>query len=97
MKNQINLAIQVLPRSTSKHPYAIVDEAIEIIKNSGVKFVVCPFETVMEGDYDQLMAIVKRIHEICYASGADEMICNIKIQTSSVKDVTLDDKMEKYW
>ena len=96
MKNQINVAIQVLPRSTTKGTYELVDVAIELIQKSGLKYRVCPFETVVEGYYDEVMKLVKDIHEAVYAEGAEEMITNIKIQTRHNQDVFIDDKMNKY-
>lgn len=96
MKNQINLAIQVLPRSSTNGTYELVDVAIELIQKSGLKYRVCPFETVIEGHYDEVMKLVKDIHEVVYAEGAEEMITNIKIQTRHNQDVFIDDKMNKY-
>lgn len=96
MKNKINLAIQVLPRSSSKGSYELVDVAIEVIHKSGLKFRVCPFETVVEGYYDEVITLVKDIHEAVYAAGAEEMITNIKIQTRYNQDVYIEDKMIKY-
>ena len=96
MNKQINLAIQILPRAKDIHPYDIVDKAIEVIQKSGVKYMVCPFETVMEGNYDELMKIVKKVHEACYAAGAEEIICNMKIQSNKAGIVTIEDKMHKY-
>jgi uncharacterized protein YqgV (UPF0045/DUF77 family) len=52
MKNLINLALQVLPSSITSDPYSLVDKAIEVIQQSGLKYRVCPFETVIEGDYE---------------------------------------------
>jgi len=96
MKNQINLAIQVLPKSSTKGTYELVDVAIELIQRSGLKYRVCPFETVIEGQYDEVMKLVKDIHDAVYANGAEEMITNIKIQTRYNQDVFIEDKMEKY-
>ncbi len=96
MKNQVNLALQVLPRAKDKDTYQLVDKAIEVIQKSGVKYTVTPFETVMEGDYDTLMRIVKQAQQACYNAGAQEVMTYIKIQTSAEKDVTIDDKLEKY-
>ncbi len=96
MKNQINLAIQVLPSSANKHPYDLVDGAIETIKASGLKYQVCPFETVIEGPYDEVMDLVKKVQMACYCDGADSLIVNIKIQSNANKDVFILDKMEKY-
>ncbi len=96
MKNKINIALQVLPRAEGKDSYKLVDKAIELIQASGVKYKVCPFETVMEGTYDELMAIVKKVHEVCYQEGTESMMTYIKIQTNANKEVTIADKLEKY-
>lgn len=93
---KINMAIQVLPRSSKVGTYELVDRAIEIIRNSGLKYQVCPFETVVEGYYGELMDLLKTIHEVVYKHGAEEMITNLKIQTSFNQDVLIEDKMHKY-
>jgi len=96
MNHKINLAIQVLPRATNIGTYELVDVAIELIQKSGLIYKVCPFETVVEGYYDEVMSLVKSIHEAVYSAGAEEMITNIKIQTRNNQDVYIDDKMHKY-
>jgi len=96
MKNKINIALQVLPRAEGKDSYKIVDKAIEVIQQSGVKYKVCPFETVMEGEYDELMAIIKMVQDVCYQEGTESMMTYIKIQTSANSDVTIGDKIDKY-
>jgi uncharacterized protein (TIGR00106 family) len=96
MDKKINVAIQVLPRSATKGTYEMVDKAIETIQLSGLKYRVCPFETVVEGYYDEIMTLLKKIHEVIYANGADEMITNVKIQTHYNQDVLIEDKMNKY-
>jgi uncharacterized protein YqgV (UPF0045/DUF77 family) len=96
MFKQVNVALQVLPSSKSKHPYDIVDKAIEVIRLSGIKYRVCPFETVMEGDYDTIMEIIKKVQIICLEFGADSCLSNIKIQLDKYNDVTIEDKTAKY-
>lgn len=96
MTNIINAAIQVLPRSATKGTYELVDLAIELIQQSGLNYRVCPFETVVEGSFDEVMQLIKEIHKVVYAGGADEMITNIKIQTRHNQDVFIEDKMSKY-
>jgi uncharacterized protein (TIGR00106 family) len=96
MSNKVNIALQVLPRSKTTGAYALVDKAIETIQKSGVKYKVCPFETVMEGDYDVLMKVVKDAQQACFDAGADEMIVFVKIQRDKSKDVSIEDKIGKY-
>jgi len=96
LDKKINVAIQVLPKSAHLGTYELVDRAIEVIQQSGLKYVVCPFETVVEGDYEEVMRLIKQVHEAVYAHGAEEMITNIKIQTHHNQDVLIHDKMNKY-
>ena len=95
-KKIINAAIQVLPSSREKHPYAIVDTAISVIKRSGLVYRVCPFETVVEGPYSDIIALVEEVQDACYADGAESMLVYLKIQSKAEGDVTISDKMEKY-
>lgn len=91
----INIALQILPSSTSVHPYSIVDEAIKIIAASGLKYKVTPFETVIEGKYEDVMKVVELAQKACYGAGAESLMTYIKIQ-SSLSDVSIEDKMAKY-
>lgn len=95
MNKTVNIALQVLPTSSKHHPYDLVDKAIEVIAASGIPYQVTPFETVMEGSYEEIMAVVKEAQDACYAAGAESCMTYIKIQ-SSLSDVTIDDKMHKY-
>ena len=95
MNKTVNIAVQVLPSSKTIHPYTLVDAAIAVIAASGLKYMVTPFETVMEGSYDEIMEVVKQAQEACYEAGAESLMTYIKIQ-SSTEDVSTEDKMEKY-
>ena len=95
MNKTVNIALQVLPSSDTHHPYDLVDKAIEVIAASGLNYQVTPFETVIEGTYDEIMEVVKKAQEACYIAGAESMMTYIKIQ-SSKNDVTIDDKMHKF-
>ena len=96
-KNKIvNIAIQILPFSTTLKAYDVVDKAIEVIAQSGVKYRVTPFETVMEGPYDELMKIVADVQSVCYKAGVDSVLCNMKIQSNREGRVSIEDKTGKY-
>ncbi|HKJ44067.1 MAG TPA: MTH1187 family thiamine-binding protein [Sunxiuqinia sp.] len=96
MKKKINLALQVLPQAEGRDSYELVDSAIEVIQASGLKYQVCPFETVIEGEYDEIMAVVKEVHEVLEKNGTEKLMTYMKIQTVFQKDVTIEDKMHKY-
>ena len=91
----VNLAFQVIPGSKDIHPYAIVDKAIQVVQNSGVKYEVGPMETTMEGDLDELFGIVKEAQEACIKAGAERVMTIIKIEYCPT-GVSMDAKVSKY-
>ncbi len=95
-QKKVNLALQVLPQAEGKDSYDLVDLAIKEISSSGLKYKVCPFETVIEGTYDEVMALVKRVQEVLEKNGTEKLMTYIKIQTLFQTDVTIEDKMRKY-
>ena len=88
--------MQILPRGKDIDSYAMVDKAIGVIKESGIKHMVCPFETVMEGSYEEIHKLIERVQDACYEAGSEEMMVYLKIQSRKNRDTTINDKMEKY-
>ncbi len=93
---KVNLGFQVIPKSIEQNTYEIVDKAIEVVQKSGVKYDVGPMETVMEGELDELIDIVKRAQDACIEGGASEVMTYVKIHYRPHKGVTIDEKIEKY-
>jgi uncharacterized protein (TIGR00106 family) len=92
----INASLQIVPVVNDKHPYEWVDEAIEVIKNSGVKYEVGPFATVLEGTYDEVMELINEINDYILSRNCAEWISNIQIQIRSNRDITGDEKTKKF-
>jgi len=93
---KINVAVQVLPEAEGKIKYSLVDTAIESIQQSGLRYQVCPFETVVECNFNQLPELLANLHEACMEAGTEQMLTNLKIQVNFKNDVTIEDKMAKY-
>lgn len=93
--NTINVSLQVVPAVPEERIYPVVDKVIEYIASTGVKHVVGPMETTMEGDLDILLDIVKKAQQICVEEGASRVISVVKIDYKS-EGVTIDEKIKKY-
>lgn len=89
----VNVSIQVLPLVEDVFP--VVDQAIEVIAASGVKYEVGPMETVMEGQLDRLLDVAKAAHLACFEAGAQQVVTLIKIG-DSVGGTTIEEKVGKY-
>lgn len=92
----INLGLQIVPKSKTLDSYALVDEAIRVIQKSGITYTVTPFETVMEGPQDKLMAIAREAQEAVLAAGADEVLVYYRLQVRKSADVTMEEKTGKF-
>ena len=92
----INASIQIVPIVLDKHPYEWVDEAIAIIQQSGIKYEVGAFATVLEGKYEEVMKVIGEVSEYLYQKGCAEWISNLQIQIRSSGDITSLEKTEKF-
>lgn len=91
----VHLAIQIVP-ITDKHPYPIIDKAIEVIHASGVEYRVGAMETVMQGPYDKLMSIAKQAQQSCLDAGAESVVVTMKVHAKRSGDVSWEEKLDKY-
>lgn len=91
----VNVSLQVLPSVAQENIYPVVDKVIELIRDSGVKYIVGPMETTMEGEFDTLMEIVKKAQTVCCEAGARRVISVVKIDYRP-EGVTFEEKIGKY-
>ena len=96
-KKEINasVAIQVLPNVAGNEEIVrVVDEVIAFIKSKGLKMNVAPFETTIEGDFDELMEIVKECQIVAVKAG---VMSYVKINYKPKGDILkIDEKISKY-
>ena len=70
---------------------------IDYIKSTGLNYYVGPFETTIEGDYDQLMDIVKECQHVAARAGCPAMSTYVKIAYKPEGDVlTIEKKVTKH-
>lgn len=92
----INASIQIVPVVNDRHPYEWVDEAIAVIRQSGITHEVGPFATVVEGTYEQVMKVIHDVNEYLYSKECREWIASVQIQIRSKGDITGLEKVEKF-
>ena len=92
---KINLSIQVVPVNHSDS-YSVVDKAIEVIQKSGLKYIVGPFQTSIEGTFEELMGLISEIKKAAHEAGSQELLLNIQIHAKDGEDVSFESKTAKY-
>ena len=93
-----SVASQVLPGTLDENEVIrSVDDVIAYIKSTGTSCYVGPFETTIEGDYDELMDIVKECQKIAVRAGCDSVSSYVKIAYKPEGEVlTIDRKVSKH-
>ncbi len=90
----IIVAFQVLP-SGVEDTYGCVEAAIAVVAESGLPYDVSSFETTVEGEYDELMALIKEAQQACLDFGASSVLCNVKIANTPA-GTTIADHIGKF-
>ena len=91
-----SIAIQVLPTVQGREVIRIVDEVIAYLKGTGLPVFVGPFETTIEGDFEQLMPLIAECQRICIKEGAASVMSYIKISYSPEGVWSIDEKVTKH-
>ena len=80
-----SVAIQVLPKADNDDELIrIVDAVIEYIRSTGLNYFVGPCETSIEGEYDELMEIVKECQKVAVGAGAKSVSAYVRSEERRV-------------
>lgn len=91
---KIQLSLKVLPHKASKKEvYDKVNEVIKTITESNLKYIVGPSETTVEGNYDEVFALVKTIHNQLVADEI-EQITMIIMTDYNIHETYIEEKLE---
>ncbi len=96
-KYEASMAIQLLPRLPEKDEnIRVIDKVIEYIKSKGLNMVVGPFETVVEGQLNEILDILKESILTAEKEGAKDILTYIKISYSPSGVMSIDEKISKH-
>ena len=91
MKVMIDLCVVPLGVGVSVSSYVAACE--RVIKEAGLKSQLHAYGTNIEGEWDAVMAAVKRCHEVIHEMGAPRITTTIKLGTRIDRDQTMEDKV----
>ncbi|MBZ6528000.1 thiamine-binding protein [Aerococcaceae bacterium DSM 111021] len=92
-----SIALQILPMGTDQETtLKVVDSVIAFIASKTDQYEVAAFETTIQGDYDELMPILKEAIQIASKSH-HKIFTNVKISYDTKGPVlTIEDKTTKH-
>ena len=82
----------IVPVSDSRHLSEPIARALKIVHTSGVEYRLTPMGTLLRGEWDEVMAVIKQCHETL-RQDFDRVITNIKID-DVLERPAFDDKID---
>ncbi|MCB2228061.1 MAG: MTH1187 family thiamine-binding protein [Desulfarculaceae bacterium] len=77
--------------STSLSSY--VAQVHKVLEASGVKNRLTPMGTVLEGPLDEVLAVIRQVHEVPFEAGAQRVMTLINIDDRRDKQGSMDQKL----
>jgi uncharacterized protein YqgV (UPF0045/DUF77 family) len=93
-----SIAIQILPLdSNEENTLKVVDRVIQFIRSRTDNYHVSSFETTIEGEYEEVMALLSEVIKIAGSEHPD-IFANVKVRYkgNEEKVLTTDEKTSKY-
>lgn len=91
MKVIVDLCLVPLGVGVSVSEYIAICE--KILQEAGLKTHLHAYGTNIEGEWDAVMAAIKRCHEAVHQMGAPRITTTIKLGTRTDKDQSMEDKV----
>jgi uncharacterized protein (TIGR00106 family) len=85
--------ISVVPVGTAGPSIsAFVARAVEIVRASGLKYELSSMGTNVEGEVAAILDVAGKVHQACFAQGAQRVLTTLKIDDRKDKALTIDGK-----
>lgn len=87
--------VKILPVGTSSASLSrFVAGCVAVLQEAeGVKYQLTPMGTIIEGELDCVLAIIRRMHEAPFQAGVDRVVTDIRIDDRKDKALTMAGKV----
>ena len=71
-----------------------VAECVRVLNEAGLKHTLTPMGSVLEGPLDEILAVVKKVHEIPFSQGVQRVSTRLTIDDRRDKKATAQGKLD---
>jgi len=90
---QVMIDLCVVPIGVGVSVSSYIAACERVIAEAGLKSQLHPYGTVIEGEWEAVMAAVKRCHEAVHGMGAPRVFTTMKIGTRTDRAQTMEEKV----
>ena len=90
------IEVSVIPMGTDEPSVSsYITECYKILDNEkGIKHQLTPMSTIMEGDLDQVMEAVKKMHKVPFSDGVQRVVTTVTIDERTDKAMSMESAVE---
>lgn len=92
----INATIQIVPLKDIEAAFPVIDKAIAIIQQSGIKYSVGAFETTLEGEYETVQNLLRQLEDFCFAQKEIQFLIYSKLHLCGSENILVENKTGKF-
>ena len=87
--------INVIPLGTATSSVgSYVADCVKVLKDAGANFKMNAMGTVIDGDLDDILMLVKKMHSVPFGKGVQRVVTIVSIDDRRDKKVTSSEKLE---
>ncbi|MCD6443346.1 MAG: thiamine-binding protein [Thermotogae bacterium] len=90
---KLTASVQILPLKCEREISEIVGDVVKIIKESGLNYEIGAHATVVEGEFGEIIDLVKKIYEFCH-DNVERSVLNVQFDIKK-EGVSIEGKVEK--
>ncbi len=68
--------------------------ALRVLEGSGLRYELTAMGTIISGDLDEIMIIVRKMHESCFEGGSARVLTTVRIDDRRDRAATPEDKVK---
>ena len=84
--------LSIMPVSEDQHLSEPIAKAVKIVDESGLEYRLTPMGTLIKGEWQEVMSVVKKCHE-AVQQDFDRVMTQLKIDDVKDGDISFDDKI----
>ncbi len=86
--------VSLVPMGTGTSLSFYVAKAVKVLRDRGLKHILTPMCTVIEGEWDEVFQVVKEMHEAVFATGALRVVTSLKVDDRrDIEEISMERKV----
>ena len=86
--------VSIIPLGTGTPSMSrYVADALRVLKESNLKYELTAMGTIIEGDLDEVLKWIRKMHEVPFGEGVKRVVTTIEIDDRRDKELTIEGKV----